>query len=156
MLDSAGWVGVDELLRAFSQKHDPMSRGELEDIVRGNDKARFAFSDDGKRIRALQGHSLDVELEYEPREPPDLLFHGTVASRLASIRERGLERGRRHDVHLSTSAEVAEGVGERRGRPVVLEVDAARMADAGHAFRCTPNGVWLTEHVPAVFIRFPD
>jgi len=37
----------------------------------------------------------------------------------------------------------------------VLVVRAGAMADAGHAFFVSANGVWLTGRVPAEFIDFP-
>src|SRR5690606_635500 len=102
----------------------------------------FALSEDGKRIRANQGHSTDVELGYEPAEPPDVLFHGTVETFLPAIREQGLLRMERHHVHLSADETTARTVGGRRGKPVILRVDARRMVEAGHVFYRSPNGVW--------------
>jgi putative RNA 2'-phosphotransferase len=154
-LDRAGWVAVDELLAALARHGTRLSRGELETIVRGSDKQRFALSPDGVRIRAQQGHSVPVELGHERRDPPPTLYHGTVARFLPSIRQRGILRGKRHHVHLSATAETAVQVGARRGRPVILEIDAAAMAADGHPFWITPNQVWLTETVPPRYIRDP-
>lgn len=152
-LDDAGWVDVDELLRACVVHGRPISRGELEFVVETNSKRRFAFSPDGRRIRASQGHSIEVELGYEPAEPPDTLYHGTVAGVLPKIREHGLLKMQRHHVHLSVDRGTAQAVGSRRGQPVLLEIDARAMREAGHDFFCTPNGVWLTDTVPSGFIR---
>jgi putative RNA 2'-phosphotransferase len=152
-LDPSGWVEVDPLLQAIAQHGQPIDRARLESIVVGSDKQRFALSADGAKIRASQGHSVEVELGYSPRTPPAVLYHGTVERFLPSIRERGLLKGRRHHVHLSATRELAVVVGSRRGRPVVLRVDAAAMAEASHDFFCSANGVWLTEHVPASFLR---
>lgn len=124
-------------------------------MVLQNDKRRFAFSDDGRRIRANQGHSVAVELGHEPCAPPKMLYHGTVERFLASIRSEGLRRGARHHVHLSASREAALRVGQRRGRPVVLGVRAEEMAAAGFAFFRTPNDVWLVDHVPPQFLIAP-
>jgi len=152
-LERDGWVEVDGLLRALAAHGRPLARAELERIVRESDKQRFALSADGERIRANQGHSVDVELGYEAAPPPPLLFHGTVERFLEAIRSEGLKRGERHHVHLSATPELALSVGARRGRPILLEIDAAGMAHTGHEFFCTPNGVWLTSHVPANFLR---
>lgn len=154
-LDEGGWVVVDDLLAALARHGKPLSRGELEEIVATNDKKRFAFNDDGTQIRASQGHSVEVELAYQPATPPALLHHGTVERFLASIRAQGLIRGQRHHVHLSADDETAARVGARRGRPVVLTIDAAAMFAAAHLFYRSENGVWLTEHVPPIYIRFP-
>lgn len=155
-LDAGGWVGVEELLRGANASGFRLTREELMEVVERNDKRRFALSEDGARIRASQGHSVEVELGYEPRRPPRLLYHGTAAPFLDSIRASGLNRGRRHHVHLSPDEETAARVGGRRGRPVVLEVEAGRMADEGFLFYLSANGVWLTESVPVRHIRFPD
>ena len=154
-LDDAGWVDVESVLRGFADAGTPVTRDELAAVVRESDKQRFAFSADGLRIRANQGHSVDVELGYEPAPPPPVLFHGTVGRFLESIRARGLLRGERHHVHLSATTDTAALVGQRRGRPVILEVKADAMARAGHPFFRSANGVWLTEHVPAEFLVFP-
>ena len=156
VLDGEGWVPVDQLLSAFAAHGHAVSRAELDAVVATSDKQRFALSPDGARIRANQGHSVSVELDHPRREPPELLFHGTVARSLRSIRASGLVRGPRHHVHLSASREQAAIVGGRRGAPVVLEVLAGRMHVAGHVFLLSPNGVWLTEAVPPEFLRIPD
>lgn len=152
-LDREGWANVELLLEALARSGHPVDRAELEALVRDSDKQRFAFSPDGALIRANQGHSVDVELGYTPLAPPAVLYHGTVARFLPSIREHGLRKGERHHVHLSATRELAEAVGARRGRPVVLEVDAARMEEQGHEFFRSENGVWLTSHVPPEFLR---
>ncbi|HEX9048259.1 MAG TPA: RNA 2'-phosphotransferase, partial [Verrucomicrobiae bacterium] len=77
-LDEAGWIGVTELLRAANQHGVALTLDELKQIVATSDKKRFAFSDDGLRIRANQGHSIEVDLQYEPQIPPELLYHGTA------------------------------------------------------------------------------
>jgi putative RNA 2'-phosphotransferase len=151
-LDSAGWVTVAELLAACAQHGHPLSRAELEEIVTTSPKQRFALSEDGQRIRANQGHSTTVDLGYEPAEPPDLLYHGTVTRLLPAIREQGLLRMERHHVHLSADEATARAVGSRRGKPVVLRINAQAMRDSGHVFFVTPNGVWLTDAVPSSFI----
>src|SRR6185503_2401010 len=114
----------------------------------------FALSADGERIRANQGHSVDVDLQLAPAAPPATLFHGTVDAAIASIRAQGLLRGERHHVHLSSDIATASKVGGRRGKPVILTVRSGAMAAAGHVFYCSANGVWLTDHVPPEFIDF--
>lgn len=154
-LDQAGWVDVEELLGAMGRHGRKVSREQLLHVVETSDKKRFALSDDGKRIRASQGHSVEVELGYAPATPPDVLFHGTVERFLESIREKGLVKGKRHHVHLSVDEATAQKVGERRGEAVILGVNAAVMVRAGYLFYVSANGVWLTESVPVGFIEFP-
>ena len=149
-LDEHGWVAVDDLLAALR-----LTRAELEDVVGCNDKQRFALDETGTRIRASQGHSVPVDLGYTPAVPPDVLFHGTVERFLPAILAEGLRPGNRHAVHLSADRETAERVGARRGRPVVLRVDAAAMAGDGAAFTRSANGVWLVAAVPPRYLTRP-
>lgn len=153
-LDEAGWVEIDTLLAAAAAHGFPVTREELDHVVAANDKQRFAI--EGARIRASQGHSVDVELGLPPATPPPYLYHGTVARYLDAIRTAGLRPMSRHDVHLSADRETATRVGARRGRPVVLSVDAGAMHRAGHVFHVSANGVWLTKAVPPQYLRFPD
>jgi putative RNA 2'-phosphotransferase len=151
-LDPAGWTPVEELLAAGRSHGFPITRDELEAVVAGNDKQRFSFSDDGIRIRANQGHSVNVELGYHPIVPPEELYHGTVERFLTSILAGGLARGKRHHVHLSSNIETAHKVGSRRGQPVILKVMSGRMHRDGYLFFCSQNGVWLTEKVPPEYL----
>lgn len=151
-LDPAGWVDVDELLAALAARGTVVSRARLDRLVAESDKQRFAFDEPGRRIRANQGHSTRVDLGYAPRTPPPVLFHGTPARNLAAIRAEGLRPGGRHAVHLSTDEATARRVGERRGRALVLRVDAAAMAGDGSEFTRSPNGVWLVDAVPPAYL----
>src|SRR5688500_12079589 len=130
VLDPNGWVAIDDLLRAAAAHGVRISRAELDHVVEANDKRRFAI--DGDRIRANQGHTVEVDLGLPPATPPPYLYHGTVAAYLGAIRTEGLRAMNRHDVHLSPDRETATRVGARRGRPVVLSVDAGAMHRDGH------------------------
>lgn len=150
--DAAGWVSVTELLRACNSHGVPLTLSQLQEIVETSDKQRFAFSADENFIRANQGHSVTVNLGYEPRTPPCLLYHGTARKNLSSITRQGLVRGRRHHVHLSPDTETALKVGSRHGAPVVLQIKAHEMHETGHTFYESANGVWLVESVPPEFL----
>ncbi|WP_369637443.1 RNA 2'-phosphotransferase [Nocardia sp. JMUB6875] len=152
VLDSAGWVEVSELLSALARHGRTLTRPELDEVVARNNKRRFEFDATGTRIRASQGHSVVVDLEYRASTPPDLLYHGTVGVALPGIYAEGLKPMRRHDVHLSADTETAVKVGSRRGKPVVLTVDAAAMHRDGHVFRVSTNGVWLVAAVPPEYL----
>jgi len=154
-LDEAGWVAVDELLQAVNRHGISLAREQLDHIVATSEKKRFAFSDDGLRIRANQGHSVEVELGYAPATPPDLLYHGTPEKFVATIRREGLLKMQRHHVHLSADKATTLKVGARRGRPVLLTIRAGDMHPAGHVFYRSANNVWLVDHVPPEFILFP-
>jgi putative RNA 2'-phosphotransferase len=155
-LDTAGWVSVNELLQAAEEHGTRITLEELKHIVATSEKKRFAFSDDSMRIRANQGHSVEVELQYEPQTPPEILYHGTASRFLESIRQGGLSKMQRHHVHLSAEKVTTLEVGARRGRPVLLVIRARDMQRAGHTFYCSANQVWLVDHVPPQFINFPE
>lgn len=152
-LDPQGWASLDAVLAALAQRGLAADIDTLLAVVDESDKQRFELTPDLSRIRARQGHSVAVELALPPAPPPPLLYHGTVERFLAAIMREGLQRMARHHVHLSPDVETATRVGARRGRAVVLEIDAAAMSAAGHVFFVTANGVWLTEAVPPSFLR---
>jgi putative RNA 2'-phosphotransferase len=151
-LDPEGWADVDELLAAAAGGGLPISRAELDEIVLTNPKQRFTLDADGNRIRANQGHSLDVDLGLAPREPPARLYHGTHRAVVPAILADGLRPMARRQVHLSEEPETAVAVGARHGPPVVLVVDSRGMHADGHHFFRSSNGVWLTDHVPATYL----
>lgn len=151
-LDANGWVDVDELLAACDRAGKHISRELLQEIVATSDKKRFSFSDDGRRIRAYQGHSVVVDLGLLPMEPPPVLYHGTAERNLDSILRQGILKGKRHHVHLSADRDTATAVGRRHGTPVVLSIDAAAMGKDGFPFFRSQNGVWLVDEVPARYL----
>jgi putative RNA 2'-phosphotransferase len=154
-LQEGGWVNVDDLLAACARNRFTLSRADLTDVVENNSKKRFSFDETGARIRANQGHSIDVDLQLSPATPPDVLYHGTGHNSLPLLLHEGLKKMNRHHVHLSVDVETATKVGSRHGRPTVLAVDAKAMTAAGHTFYVSDNGVWLADNVPAEFLTPP-
>lgn len=155
-LDESGWVRVEVLLKALGRHRHSMTLDQLQKLVAQNDKKRFAFSEDGSMIRANQGHSVEVDLDHPLTQPPEILLHGTPQKFVDAIRTEGLQKIKRHDVHLHEDLKVAKDVGKRRGNPVILRIRSGDMHRAGHRFYLTPNQVWLVEAVPAEFIEFPE
>jgi putative RNA 2'-phosphotransferase len=151
-LRPGGWVPIDDLLAAAAGQGFPISYDELVEVVETSDKRRFSFDETGDLIRANQGHSVEVDLQLERREPPEVLYHGTVERFLPAITSEGLAKGNRHHVHLSGDVETARKVGARRGKPVVLAVAAGRMHGDGHRFFVSANGVWLADAVPPAYL----
>lgn len=152
-LQPGGWARVDDVLAASQKVGFAISYDELLECVETNDKQRFSFDDTGDLVRANQGHSVPVDLQLEEKEPPEILYHGTVERFLASIFAEGLKKGKRHHVHMSKDVSTARKVGARRGQPVVLQIAAARMHVQGFKFYLSANAVWLTNAVPAEFLQ---
>ena len=152
-LGPGGWIEVETLLRACARQGFPISRDELREVVEKNDKQRFAFDETGTRIRANQGHSVEVDLQLEPVEPPSVLYHGTAEHNLKAIMKNGLTKMRRHHVHLSADVETARKVGLRHGKPLIFVLDTAAMREAGFTFYVSDNGVWLVDSVPPEYLR---
>lgn len=155
-LNANGWTNINALVQGAQQKGVPLTPKALHRVVETNDKHRFEISADGQRIRARQGHSVSVDLNLAPETPLATLYHGTIARALPAIRREGLRAMSRHHVHLSPDRETALRVGQRRGEPIILEIDAAALHARGVLFYRTDNGVWLTDAVPPDAIRFPD
>ncbi|KWI35375.1 RNA 2'-phosphotransferase [Burkholderia stagnalis] len=156
-LDPEGWADIDALVAGAARHGRQLDRATIEAVVATNDKKRFALSDDGRRIRAVQGHSTPaVRRQYPERQPPDVLYHGTATRFLDSIRAQGLKAGTRHHVHLSQDMSTAISVGKRYGKPVVLAIRARHMHERGFRFFMAENGVWLTDDVPAEFLSLLD
>ena len=151
-LDAHGWADVDELISGVSRKY-PLDRELLERIVAEDSKGRYSFSEDRKRIRANQGHSISVDVELEEKLPPETLYHGTGEKYTASIEREGLKPQGRLYVHLSPNEDTARKVGQRHGKPVVFTVKAGEMSRAGYKFFLSVNGVWLTGRVPPEFLE---
>ncbi|MBL0742048.1 RNA 2'-phosphotransferase [Chryseolinea lacunae] len=155
-LDENGWTDVAVLLDRLKAHGLSVSKEILQHVVDTNSKKRFAFNDNQTKIRASQGHSVSVDLDYAPQTPPDILYHGTSTTALESIFKTGLEKRQRHHVHLSADKETARTVGQRYGKAVVLTVDTGAMHREGYAFYVSENAVWLTDHVPANYLKLPE
>jgi putative RNA 2'-phosphotransferase len=150
-LDVEGWAEVNSLLKKMDSHGVKLTKEELKNIVENNDKKRFSFNEIGTKIRAAQGHSIEVDLKYEIKVPPQKLYHGTAKKVLGSIFKTGIEKRNRHHVHLSDNIDTAIKVGSRHGEPVVLIVDSELMHKDGFVFLLSDNNVWLTEHVPSKY-----
>ncbi len=146
-LDKNGWAKVSDILDNLS-----IARKELIEIVENNDKQRFSFNEDKTMIRANQGHSISVDLEFKTATPPVVLYHGTVGKFVASILKEGLQKRNRNHVHLSQDKDTAIKVGSRRGIPVILIIDSKSMYRDNFKFYKSENGVWLTDEVPTKYI----
>lgn len=154
ILDENGWALVDELIEKSKSEKVYFDKLQLDEIVFTNDKQRFAFNDDKSKIRASQGHSVQVDLLYENTLPPTILFHGTTHEFMESIKQNGLLKMARQHIHLSAEKDTATKVGSRKGKPIILTVNALEMYNKGYEFYLSENKVWLTNFVPVEFINF--
>lgn len=152
-LDENGWTDVEILIKRVNESGTFISKDVIRHVVGNNSKKRFAFNEDETMIRANQGHSVEIELGYEPVEPPVILFHGTPENAVKSILENGIQKRNRHHVHMSADVDTARNVGQRYGHPVVLQIAAQNMYADGFQFFRSENHVWLTNDVPAEYIK---
>jgi putative RNA 2'-phosphotransferase len=154
-LDAQGWADVEDLLSKAQTQG--LTKALLEQIVRESDKQRFALSPDGLRIRANQGHSLEVNLDLKPATPPQWLYHGTARRHQAAILSQGLQKQARQHVHLSADRATALAVGKRYdSKPLLLRIAATEMQAQGLLFYLSANGVWLVEHVPPAYLSLEE
>lgn len=154
-LDEHGWADVEELLLGISRTGRQIDMDTLERIVRENNKQRYSFNEDHTKIRANQGHSIQVDVELKEARPPQYLYHGTAARSLLAIRQEGIKKMGRQHVHLSADFQTALAVGRRHGSPVVITIDAEAMVRRGVTFYLSANGVWLCEYVsPEYFTAY--
>lgn len=152
-LDENGWANVDELItKSKRDSYEGITFEELDEIVQTNAKKRFAFNEDKTKIRASQGHSIDINLALIPQQPPEFLYHGTAQSNIESILEKGIEKRSRQHVHLSQDKETATNVGMRHGKPIILTIRTQKMFEDGIEFYLSDNQVWLTDHVDPKYI----
>ena len=152
-LDDNGWAKLDDLLPKLKKEFKGIEFDHVKEVVETNDKKRFSFNEDETKIRANQGHSIKVDVELREESPPEVLFHGTVRDFLSNIMKEGLQKMNRQHVHLSKDVTTAKKVGSRRGKPVILKIQAQKMKEEGFMFYLSENGVWLTDEVPSRFIN---
>ncbi|KAM9211286.1 LOW QUALITY PROTEIN: tRNA 2'-phosphotransferase 1 [Leptosomus discolor] len=144
-----GFVEVGALLRL--RRFAGVSEGDLRRLVAADPKGRFALRPDPLRIRANQGHSLQVPaLELTPLRTPEALpptlVHGTRRHLWAPIRAGGLSAMGRTHIHLAPGLPGDPGVrsGMRPDSEVAIIIDGPRALADGIPFFRSANGVILT------------
>lgn len=154
-LSDNGWTDVKELIKK-AEKKIMFDFNDLKYVVDNSDKKRFSFSEDFCSIRANQGHSTDVKMEFDEVKPPQFLYHGAPEGSVEVILKEGLKKMRRHHVHLSPDTETAAMVGARRGKFTILKIEAMRMRADGYKIYVSENGVYLVDEVPAEYIKIEE
>jgi putative RNA 2'-phosphotransferase len=155
-LDQNGWTDIAELIEKSNSYGIKFDRETLNHIVETNSKKRFAINDTLDKIRASQGHSIEIDLGYTNQKPPEILYHGTGEKSVQSILDTGLEKRNRQHVHLSSDLETALKVGQRHGKPFIFKVLAEQMYNDNFQFYISDNGVWLTDNVPTIYLKQND
>ena len=145
--DEHGWREVSNLIANHGY-----TKELIDEIVETNNKKRYEFSEHKTKIRARQGHSINVDVELKKTTPPDILYHGTAETTVPTILKEGIVKGNRLHVHLSQTEETAVNVGKRHGKPYVLRVNTKQMSEDGIKFYLSNNGVWLTDYVSPKYI----
>lgn len=160
-MDSEGWVSVEELINKINGHSSSKLKGTekitkdiIDEVVDTNEKKRFAYNSDGTKIRASQGHSIDVDLKMSSVSPPEILFHGTASRFIHFIKKDGIKKMNRQHVHLSSTKSTAISVGSRHGDSCVIVVKSGDMKRDGFVFFMSENGVWLTDNVPSKYLVF--
>lgn len=153
-LDEHGWANVAELINGMNKVGKLIDLNTLKIIVAENDKQRYSFNENKTKIRANQGHSIDVDIELKLCEPPEYLYHGTASRFLDNIIKQGIKKQSRQYVHLSRDIQTATKVGARHGLPIVLRVYSKNMFNNGYKFYISQNEVYLTDNVPPKYIDF--
>jgi len=152
-LDYNGWANVDELISKSTTKGKHLGLDELKYIVKNCEKQRYTFNEDYTKIRANQGHSINIDLELKPQKPPEILFHGTADRNIKSILKNGIQKRNRQHVHLSVDIETATKVGIRHGKEVILKINSGKMHTEGFPFYLSKNNVWLTDFIDPKYIE---
>jgi putative RNA 2'-phosphotransferase len=150
-LDEHGYAPLEEIAKVVSERYDFVNADWLRAFVESPEGRRFVIQND--RIAARYGHSVDVEPDSAPVEPPEVLYHGTHPRNRAKIFREGIVSVGRKFCHLSSTPEEAREVGRRRAaRPLILAVDARRMQQDGFLF-FRAGHIYLTHRVPGKYVR---
>lgn len=152
-LDDYGYADVNELIEKINNTGRNINIEILEQIVKEDNKQRYSFNDDRSKIRANQGHSINVNVELRELEPPRFLYHGTATRFLDNIKKEGIVSKSRLYVHLSNDIDTAVQVGKRHGTPVILKINTGKMYENGYKFYLSENNVWLCEYIPFKYVE---
>lgn len=153
-LDPFGFVNTKDLLLVLQNRYGNVQLSDIERVVENCPKGRFEIK--GERIRARYGHSVEVQLDTRPSEPPEYLYHGTSPAMKNTILTEGLKPMKRRYVHLSKSKEEAFQVGRRKSKsPLVFIIKAKEAFRRGIDFY-DMGRVVLSRFVPSELIELEN
>ncbi|MFP4116865.1 MAG: RNA 2'-phosphotransferase [Candidatus Aenigmatarchaeota archaeon] len=153
-MDKNGFVEIEDLVDKLEERFPDIDREFVESIVEEG-KKRYEIKDD--KIRALYGHSLDIEIDLPEDEDVEELYHGTTSKAAYKILLNGLEARDRNMVHLSSAKDIAREVGERRtDDPVLLKIDCVKARENGIKFYKANDELYLSEEIPTDYIEKCD
>lgn len=151
-ISKTGYVKCDTIVAELQKKWPNFSQSDLVKIVKEDEKSRYHI--DRGSIRANQGHSMGcVKITFVSAIPPTILYHGTDQEGLKGIKKTGIQKMKRHHVHLTDDPDTATSVGIRHGSEALIVIDTRPMVADGVKFYQSPNGVWLTDFVDAKYLN---
>lgn len=152
VLDAEGFTPMNELLEAIQSSHPDATLEAIADIVENNEPEKKRFTIVENDIRANYGHSIEGKIQHEEARPPEVLYHGTHEDAVALILASGLKPMNRQYVHLTNNLDLAQRVGGRRGKPVVLQIHADIAWRQLVKFYKANQMFWLVDSMPAPYI----
>lgn len=155
-IDDKGYTDIDSLISNINKyKNTNITKNDLISIVNNDEKGRYSFNDNITRIRANQGHSINVNIEFEKVIPEHDLYHGTKFSNFNNIKSQGLLKMSRQFVHLSKDINIAADSGKRWKEDLLIcKIDTKSMINDGYIFFKSENNVYLIKYIPPEYITF--
>ena len=154
-MDTQGFIELREFISAIQMKQRRLQwlrPHHIIAIIETDPKGRYEYRDGN--IRATYGHSIDLELDLPTEDIPEKLYYPTTQEEVDIVLETGLRPSDRKKVHLSKSYQNAQGAGKvRTADPVILEINTSEAQAAGIVFQRAGKIIYLTDSVPAKFIK---
>lgn len=154
-IDERGFAVIDELcsyLSTLSRYPDGFKKEWIAAALEDPSKKRFGLSADGRKIRALSGHSFKIDLGYAPYHPKGSLYFGTSNLSADEIIKHGLTKSTKVKVRLVESIDHALDIAKtREGEPLIVAVNAEALVQDGFRFELAESGEILSDKIPAEY-----
>src|SRR6185437_14893174 len=140
-----GWIELNDLIDFFKDKKQvQVTIQDIQHVSDTSEKKRFEI--ENGRLRAVQGHSLPVEIEMQKiTKVLRKIYHGTFVKNVDSIRKHGLKRMSRNFIHLTDNFDHL-----RNNSTVLIEIDVESAMSEGIDFFKAKNGVILTKGIDGI------